>query len=59
MFTAKVSEKSRIATLKTVVALLAVLFVVILGPGLLSIDLGRASERGWGDDRDDGYDTHR
>ena len=45
MFTAKVSGKSKNATLKIAVALLAVLFLVIPGTGLLGIDLSQASGR--------------
>jgi len=52
MFTAKVSGKSKSATLKTAIALLAVLFLVIPGTGLLSIDLSQASGGGWDDDHD-------
>jgi hypothetical protein len=56
MFTAKVSGNSKSATLKIVVALLAVLFLAIPGTGLLSIDLSQASDKGWDDDRDDDRD---
>ena len=58
MFTAKVSGKSKSATLKMAVALLAVLFLVIPCTGLLSIDLSRASGGGWDDGRDDYHDNH-
>lgn len=57
MFTAKVSEKSKSATLKTAVALLSLLFLVIAGPGLLSIDLSQASGDRWHNDRDDDHDN--
>jgi hypothetical protein len=39
--------------------LLALFFVIIPVAGLLSIDLSRASDSGWGDDREDGYYNHR
>jgi hypothetical protein len=62
MFTEKVSGKSKSAILKTAVALLAVLFLVIPGTGLLSVDLSQASGNGWDgnrdDDRDDDHDNH-
>ncbi len=57
MCTAKVSGKSKSATLKIAVALLAVLFLVIPATGLLSIDLSQASGGGWDDDRDDDDDN--
>ena len=53
MFTANVSGKSKSAILKTAVALLAVLFLVIPATGLLSIDLSQAS--GGGDDHHDNH----
>ena len=52
MFTEKVSGKSKSATLKTAVTLLFMLFLVIPGTGLLSIDLSQASGGGWDDDHD-------
>jgi hypothetical protein len=52
MFTEKVSGKSKSTTLKTAIALLAVLFLVIPGTGLLSIDLSQASGGDWYDDHD-------
>lgn len=58
MFTSKVSGKSKSAILKTAVALLAVLFLVIPATGLLSIDLGQASDKGWDDDRNDDHGNH-
>ncbi|MGB5747623.1 MAG: hypothetical protein WBM69_11600 [Desulfobacterales bacterium] len=57
MFTAKVSGKSKSASLKTAVALLALLFLVIPGSGLLSIDLSQASGDRWHNDRDDDHDN--
>jgi len=58
MFTAKVTGKSKSATLKTAVTLLLVLFLAVPGTGLLSIDLSQASGGSWDDDRDDDDDNH-
>jgi hypothetical protein len=58
MFAEKVSGKTKSAILKTAVALLAVLFLVIPGTGLLSIDLSQASGGYWDDDWDDDHHNH-
>ncbi len=54
MFTVKVSGKSKSATLKIAVVLLAVLFLVIPGTGLLNIGTSQALAHDDGDD--DGWD---
>ncbi len=56
MFTAKVSEKSKIVTLKSGMAMLALLFVVVLGPGLLNIGTSKALAH---DDRGDWWKGKR
>jgi len=56
MSTAKVSGKSKSVTLKIGVAMLAVMFVVILVPGLLNIGTGQALAH---DDRGDRGDNDR
>lgn len=43
MFTTKVSEKSKSATLIIGMTMLALMFVVVLGSGLLGIDVGQAT----------------
>jgi hypothetical protein len=57
MFTAKASGKSKSVSLKIVGTMLALMFFVVLGPGLLNIDISQASGRGWDDERDDDYDN--
>ena len=52
MFTAKVSGKSKNVTLKITVAFLLLLFVVVLGPGLLGTDISQA----WGGHGDNDCD---
>jgi hypothetical protein len=55
----KIGGKSNCATLKTAAILFAMLFFVISGPGLINIDLGRASSGAWDDDHDNYWQRPR